>query len=127
MKIFWALFNFFLISVPLSFAADESSHTIIPGKNADDEYKPLVESFQEGSLQLYDIPVYLKYLTEQLIWLAGLLAVIVVMIGGYKYLKGGFDDSTDEGKNTIANVAIGLAFIAFAWMIIDLIIRILTE
>ena len=49
------------------------------------------------------------------------------MIGGYKYITGAYKDSTDEGKNTIINVIYGLVFVIMAWMIVDLIIRILTE
>lgn len=106
--------------------AETSNNTIIPNTN-DTEYSSLAKKFQTGDLQLYDIPEYIKYLSEKLIWFAGLIAVIIVMIGGYQYLKGGFTDSTSEGKETISNVAIGYVFIVFAWMIIDVIVRILTE
>jgi hypothetical protein len=113
---------FFLL---LFFLFTEPAHalSLIPTKDADG----LVEKFEQGTFELYDIPLYIKYLTDQTIGVAGILAIIFVMWGGYLYLIGSFNDSLDEGKRTLINVVWGLAIVSFAWMVIDLAIRIMTE
>jgi len=116
---------FLILSIPQAFAAGEdTAHTFIPGK---DDKTGLATKFQTGDVQLTDIPTYLAYLTDQAVWVAGVLAVIFFMIGGYQYLIGAYDDSTDEGKNTLKNVVIGLALVTMAWIIIDIAVRLLTE
>ena len=117
-----------LISVFYFSAISQSlaGNTVIPseGDNAD-----LAKKFKDGSFELTDIPIYIKYLTEKLVWVAGVAAVIFVMIGGYRYITGMYTGNEDgsEGKQTIKNVIIGLAFVAFSWMIIDLVVRFITE
>ncbi len=95
--------------------------SIIPSTGA------LSSKFKYGTLQLFDIPKYLAYITDNSVWVAGLLAVIFSMIGGYYYLIGAYSDSPDQGKSTLKNVFIGLTVVMLSWMIIDLFIRLITE
>lgn len=97
-----------------------NSTTLIP--QSGDE-SGLAEKFQRGTLELYDIPTYIKYLTEQFVWIAGLVAVIMIVIGGYSYMY-----NEDKGKRILKNVILyGLPTVVFAWMIVDLLIRLVTE
>jgi len=109
----------FLLSPLISYA---DRITVIPES---DDY--LSKKFQQGTLELYDIPKYIVYLSQKSVAIAGILGIIFVMIGGYLYLTGSFTESSDKGKQTILNVIWGLAFVSFAWMIIDIIIRLVTD
>lgn len=121
MRILTILTVFFLQTTQ-SFAAN----SLVPS-TSDTQYKSLADKFQAGTLQLYDVPVYIKYLTEKLVWVAGLLAVLAIIWGSYKYLIGGLTDDAKGAKTIFGNVFKGLAFVVLAWMIIDLIVRFATE
>ena len=123
MRIVLILFVFFL-QIAQSFAVN--SNSLIPS-TTDSNYGTLGGKFQSGSLQLYDVPEYIKYLTEKLVWIAGLLAVIAIIWGSYKYLLGGFKDESKDAKKVFEYTFMGLAFVVFAWMIVDLIVRFTTE
>ena len=110
---------FTLINLPVF-----ADTTIIPTMEENEE---LAEKFMFGTLELFDIPKYIKYLTEKAVWIAGLIAVIFVMIGGYKYIIGAYKENQEDGKNAIINVITGLAYVLLAWMLIDLVIRLITE
>jgi hypothetical protein len=48
----------------------------------------------------------------------GIIAVVIVLIGGFKYMiSGGSEDKTAEAKNMIVAGIIGLAIILSAWAI----------
>ncbi len=54
--------------------------------------------------------------------LAGLVAILFVIYGGYRYLTaGGNEDSAEAGKKIITNAIIGLAVIIMSWVILQII------
>lgn len=53
----------------------------------------------------------------------GIISVIIVLIGGFKYMvSGGSDDKTSEAKKLITSGIIGLAIILSAWAITSFVI-----
>ena len=53
----------------------------------------------------------------------GIIAVVIVLIGGFKYMtSGGNDEKTGEAKKLIASGIIGLAIILSAWAITSFVI-----
>ena len=53
----------------------------------------------------------------------GLISVVIVLIGGFKYMvSGGNDTKTDEAKKLITSGIIGLAIILSAWAITSFVI-----
>jgi len=58
----------------------------------------------------------------------GLISVVIVLIGGFKYMvSGGNDTKTDEAKKLITSGIIGLAIILSAWAITGFVIGQLLE
>jgi hypothetical protein len=58
--------------------------------------------------------------------LVGILAVIMIVVGGYKYLMAGSDkDGASKARNTLTYVFLGLVLAVSAWMIISLVGRFL--
>jgi len=86
----------------------------------------LATMIQTGNIHLRNIPCFIKYITETIIGIAGSLAVIFVMIGGYRYVIGK-DEDKDAAKKTITYALIGLAISLLAWVIIDLVLQAATE
>ena len=53
----------------------------------------------------------------------GIIAVVIVLIGGFKYMvSGGNEEKTTEAKNLIVSGIIGLAIILSAWAITSFVI-----
>jgi hypothetical protein len=86
----------------------------------------LATMIQTGDIHLRNLPCFIKFITQTLIEVGGSIAVIFVMIGGYKYVILS-DDKKDEAKKTITYALIGLAVSLMAWIIVDLVVQIATE
>jgi len=114
--VLWWSFSFFNLT--------QAAYTLIPTEQDD---PALASKFQNGGFQLYDIPQYALYLINKTSTLAGVLGVVFVMIGGYYYIIGAINGTPDVGKKHLQNVFMGLAFVAFAWMIIDIAVRFFTS
>jgi hypothetical protein len=81
----------------------------------------LAEKFRTGEFELYDLGTYVQYLIEFLIYLAGGIAVLFIVIGGYKYMVGSISDDKEAGKKTIAYALGGFAIAVLAWTIVNFI------
>jgi len=74
-----------------------------------------------GSVTLNDIPLLIVTLIQWVLSLAGGIAVIMIMIGGFQYMAGGVTDDKEKGKKTIIYAVAGLIVAFFAWWIVELI------
>jgi hypothetical protein len=122
MKYLLHVFIVFFIGFSSAFAAP----TLIPDEKAGEEYKGLIQNFRTGSFELTDIPLYIKYLTDNLISVGFSLALIMIIFAGYKYLAGSYIDDESQAKTLLKNIFIGLTVVVFSWMIIDFVIRFIT-
>lgn len=86
----------------------------------------LASRIQQGDIHLEQLPCFVKFFTQTLASVAGSLAVIFVMIGGYRYVIGR-DEEKDKAKRTITYALIGLAVSLMAWIIVDLVLQVATE
>ncbi len=60
--------------------------------------------------------------------LLGIVAVVIVLIGGFKWMTaGGNDDKVTEGRNYITSGVIGIAIILSAWAITRFVIGNLSQ
>ncbi len=111
--------------------AQFSPPTLLPTEDANiggrgDVCQGLATMIKSGKIGTRNLPCFVKFFTQTLIGIAGSLAVVFVMIGGYKYVIPG-DEKKDEAKKTITYALIGLAVSLLAWVIIDLVLQITTE
>ncbi len=86
-----------------------------------EDQNTLAEKFRTGEFELYDLGTYVQYLIEFLIYLAGGIAVLFIVIGGYKYMIGSVSDDKEAGKKTIAYALAGFAIAVLAWTIVNFI------
>ena len=57
-------------------------------------------------------------------WIVGVVAVIMVMIGGFQYITaGGNDSNVSKAKNTILFAVIGLVVVAIAQLLVKFVIN----
>jgi len=69
------------------------------------------------------ITVILKYL----LYFAGAVAVVFVVVGGYQYItSGGNEESAEKGKKTLINASLGVVAVVLAYAIITVITNLVT-
>lgn len=63
---------------------------------------------------------FLKNIINFMLWLVGILAVVMIIVGGIKYITSGGDaNKLTSAKNTILYSVIGLIIAIFAYVIVD--------
>lgn len=72
------------------------------------------------------VPKYIQYLITMIVDIAGTIAVIFIMVGGFKYILSGVAEDKEAGKETIKNAIIGLIITGLAWIIVTGVISIVT-
>ena len=113
------LVAYYFLLAPKVFA----DFTLIP---AGDKLKDKGCDFQTGEMTFDCIPNYIQYLIEIIVALAGTIAVIFVMIGGFKYVFSGISEDKEAGKETIKNALLGLVITGLAWVIVTWIVSLVT-
>ncbi len=95
--------------------------TIIPQPNEINSEGEIdfASKFRMGKFELYDLGTYARYLIETLIVFAGGIAILFIVIGGYKYMVGSISDDKEAGKKTIGYALAGFAIAVLAWTIIN--------
>lgn len=126
-----AVIALFIFGDSIVFAQEFQPPTLLPAEDVDiggrgGKCIGLADMIRTGEMHLWNIPCYIKFITQTLVSLAGTLAVIFVMIGGYKYVIGR-DEDKEAAKKTITYALIGLAVSLMSWIIIDLVLRAATE
>ncbi|MEK7673349.1 MAG: pilin [Patescibacteria group bacterium] len=79
-----------------------------------------------GSMRLWMVPYYVRYILEFIINISGLIAVGGIVYGGYLYLFAGVTEDKDTGKKAIFYGVIGLVMTLLAWAVVNLVIALVT-
>lgn len=79
-----------------------------------------------GSIGLWMVPYYIRYVLEFAIQMAGLVAVGGIVYGGYLYLFAGVSDEKDKGKKAIMYSVAGMIMTMIAWALVNIVIGFLT-
>ncbi len=76
---------------------------------------------QNGTVSLSDIPLVLIYFIDILTKIAGTLAVIFLMYGGFQLMFAGATEDKQAAKSTVKWAIIGLIVTFLAWVIVNFI------
>lgn len=79
-----------------------------------------------GSMKMWMIPYYIKYVLEFIIGISGLTSVCGIIYGGYLYLFAGVSQDKDKGKKSIQYGVIGMILTLVAWALVNIIIALVT-
>lgn len=116
----------FLLSVfscaQLAFAAPTSlipKEEITSEKPYNDPENELARSFQTGQFEIWQLGDYAIYLIELLIFFAGGISVLFIVVGGYEYMIGGVTEDKEAGKKTIGYAVTGFVISLLAWTIVE--------
>ena len=86
-----------------------------------DKNEALACAIKTGRVKFWMVPYFVVYFIDFLIKISGLIAVLFIIIGGYKYVVAGATDDKDGAKSTITNAIIGLVVVLTAWTVINMI------
>ncbi len=78
-------------------------------------------AIKTGKVRLYMVPFFITYLIQFLLSIAGLVAVLFMVIGGYKYVVGGLTEDKESGKKTILHALMGFVVALSAWIVVNFI------
>ncbi len=77
-----------------------------------------------GARQLTGTSGLIYQIIRMLLLVAGALAVLFVIIGGYQYItSGGNEETAEKGKKTLVNAIIGIVVIILSFVIINVIVN----
>ncbi len=79
-----------------------------------------------GRVSLLMVPYFIRYLSNYLLGLISIVAVLFVVIGGLMYAISGVMQTKEQGKQFIMNALIGLAVAFLSWSIVSILLYALT-
>ncbi|MEK7514280.1 MAG: pilin [Patescibacteria group bacterium] len=85
------------------------------------QYQPLEPLPTPSGIQINssDIGAYLQNIIQLIIGIAGVLAVIMIVLGGVQYLSTDAIGGKQDGRKKITNALWGLFLAALAWLILN--------
>lgn len=83
-------------------------------------------AIKTGKIHFWMIPYFIVYFIEFMIGVAGLIAILFIVVGGYQLVISGATDQKDAAKNTIKHALMGLVLVLVAWVVVNVVQYILT-
>lgn len=82
----------------------------------------LVGKIRSGDIHLSDIPLFITYFIQIAITLAGIIAFLMIIVGGYQYIVGGiYSDMREQGKTTLIYAISGFVLALLSYAIVNLV------
>ncbi len=78
-------------------------------------------ALRTGHIHLFMLPFLVTFLIQFLLDMAGLVAVLFIVYGGFKYVVGGVSEDKEAGKKAITHAIVGLVVALSAWIVVNLI------
>ncbi|MBL8029733.1 MAG: hypothetical protein JNN11_00605 [Candidatus Doudnabacteria bacterium] len=70
----------------------------------------------------------IKLVINWMLALAGLIAVLFLIIGGFWYItSAGNEEQAEKGKGTVINAIIGIVIIVLSWVIVNVVSRLVSS
>lgn len=79
-------------------------------------------AIKTGKIKFWMIPYFVNYALEFAITIAGVLVVLMIVIGGYYYIYGAVTDDKEKGKTIIMYAIGGYVLVLSAWFIVNAIL-----
>ncbi len=71
-----------------------------------------------------DVGSLVKTILEWALYLAGIIAIVFIIIGGFYYITAAGNDSrAADGRKTLVNALIGLVLVVLAYLIVQIVYR----
>ncbi len=84
-------------------------------------------ALKTGEIQFWMVPYYVIFALEFVIELAGLIVVLMIMVGAYYYIAGGLTDDKEKGKTIITYALGGFVLTLSSWILVNILLLALTS
>lgn len=84
-------------------------------------------AIKTGNIHLFMVPFFITMLTQFLLSISGVISVLFIILGGFKYAVGGLIEDKESGKKYIQYALLGLVVSLGAWMVVNFIMIVLTS
>ncbi len=84
-------------------------------------------ALKSGEIQFWMVPYYVIFVMEFVIELAGLIVVLMIMVGAYYYIAGGLTDDKEKGKTIITYALGGFVLTLSSWILVNILLLALTS
>jgi len=84
-------------------------------------------AIKTGNIHLFMVPFFITMLTQFLLSISGVISVLFICLGGFKYAVGGLIEDKESGKKYIQYALLGLVVSLGAWMVVNFIMIVLTS
>ncbi len=108
-------------------AGSSAYKTIIENAGVDVVKDFFACALKTGYVKFWMIPYFVIYALQFVIQLAGLIAVMMVVVGAYYYIAGGITDDKEKGKHIITYALGGFIMVITSWFVVNLILLALTS
>ncbi len=119
---YWIVFGGFFVGVNQVWASGPTG--LLPDKESNSE---LANKLISGEIHTSDIPKFILHMVEYLLMIVGGICVVMIMVGGVRYIVGSITENKDGGKQTIQYALIGLVVAFLSWFVVDQIQQYLTS
>ena len=83
-------------------------------------------ALKTGHIKFWMIPFFIRNMLQFLLQLAGLISVLMVLVGAYFYIAGGLTDDKEKGRRIIGFAIGGLVLTVLSWVIVNLVLLVLS-
>lgn len=85
-------------------------------------------AFPTGAKRALDIPTTVHLVINWALYIAAIIAVVFVIIGGFMYMTSAGDPGkATKGRTTLTNALIGLVIIVMSYMLVQIVYNFLTK
>lgn len=109
------------------YSQEEKIKEYMADQSADDVDLILACGIKSGYIKFWMVPFYIKYALNFLIGLAGIISVLMILVGAYFYIAGGISDDKEKGKTVIKYAIFGLILTSLAWIVVNFILLLITS
>ena len=86
----------------------------------------MVCALKTGNMSFWMVPFFINNVLEFIIALAGLITVLMILIGAYYYIGGGVTDDKEKGKTIIKYALGGFVLVLSSWVLVNVLLLVLT-
>ena len=83
-------------------------------------------ALKSGNMSFWMVPFFINNVLEFIIALAGLITVLMILIGAYYYIGGGVTDDKEKGKTIIKYALGGFVLVLSSWVLVNVLLLVLT-
>jgi len=110
----------FMLVSPIAASAQDAVQQGLNNVRSTGQF-PITVLGQSGNSPIQVIGAVIRLM----LWIAGVLAIVFVIIGGYQYMTSlGNDEKAAAGRKTLTYAIIGLVIIILAYVLVQLVVKV---